>query len=325
MPFHSPATHRPLTGPGAPAVAPACALRVAAAPLAALPPVLLSLALLLLMAGPASAQVTVGQVDDFEIPGDVESWERGSNVDGALELTADGGGQSGKLVTFNLSQWSGDYLAAGVDSIRVTLANPGSQEQLFVRLALGDALSPGTPSTWFSTLQEVNLLPGQSATVTFSLAGLSLVRVQGSSTYQDVLSDVQALRILHNPEPDARGAPVLGFLRIDDITAIGGTTTDAAPATPSPAAELRPAHPNPFNPSTTVTFTLPAAGPAELVITDLRGRHVRTLASGTLAAGAHRAVWTGQDDRGRPVPSGVYLARLQAAGTVQSQRLSLIK
>jgi hypothetical protein len=281
--------------------------------------------MMLLLAAPASAQVTVGQVDDFETPGDEEAWQRGSNVAGALELAADGGGPSGKLVTFNTAQWSGDYLAAGVDSIRVDLENPGSQEELFVRLALGDALSPGVPSTWFSTLQEVDLLPGQSATVTFALDELSLVRVQGSATYEDVLSAVNTLRILHNPEPDARGAPVIGFLRIDNITALGGTTTDAAPAAPGPVAELRPAYPNPFNPSTTVQFMLPAAGPAKLVITDLRGRHVRTLASGTLAAGTHRAVWTGQDDRGRAVSSGVYLARLQASGTVQSQRLSLIK
>jgi hypothetical protein len=71
--------------------------------------------------------------------------------------------------------------------------------------------------------------------------------------------------------------------------------------------------PNPFNPRTTIRFTLPADGGARLAIYDLAGRLVRTLVAGSLAAGEHEAVWDGCDDAGRAQASGSYLARLEAA------------
>ncbi len=301
-------------------------------PLSSRRPLLLASTLLLatalcgaIAAAPASAQVSVGQVDGFDTIGSTDFWERGANVDFALELTADGNGRTGKLVTFNVIQWSGDYLTAGVQAIRMDLENPGSQEPLFIRVALGDALNPGTPgSTWFSSLAAVELAPGQSATVTFDLDELALVRVQGTASHADVLGDVRALRILHNPEAAARGVNVIGFLRVDDITALGGATTAAPAAVAVP--RLLPAYPNPFNPATTVSFSLPAAAPrVELVVTDLRGRLVRTLHAGGLPAGTHRVVWNGQDARGEAMASGVYLGTLRAGTTLQSQRLTLLK
>ncbi|MDD5720440.1 MAG: FlgD immunoglobulin-like domain containing protein, partial [Candidatus Krumholzibacteria bacterium] len=68
--------------------------------------------------------------------------------------------------------------------------------------------------------------------------------------------------------------------------------------------------PNPFNPSTTVTFDLPRNGTVSLQIFDLRGRLVATLHRGTLPAGRHRAVWDGGDSDGRPAAAGIYLVRL---------------
>lgn len=70
--------------------------------------------------------------------------------------------------------------------------------------------------------------------------------------------------------------------------------------------------PNPFNPMTTISFALPAAGRAALTVFDAKGRRVRELWSGTLPAGTHEFVWDGRDTRGRAMPSGVYFGRLQA-------------
>jgi M6 family metalloprotease-like protein len=84
-------------------------------------------------------------------------------------------------------------------------------------------------------------------------------------------------------------------------------------------------YPNPFNPSTTVSFELAVAGRAELTIYSLDGRRVATLAAGELPAGRHAAVWNGCDDGGRPVASGSYACRLWTeAGTI-SRRLTLVK
>jgi hypothetical protein len=84
----------------------------------------------------------------------------------------------------------------------------------------------------------------------------------------------------------------------------------APPAAPAPALAN---HPNPFNPRTTLRFTVTAPGRVVLDIYDLRGRRVRRLLDAQLAAGARTAVWDGRDEGGREVGSGVYLARLQEA------------
>lgn len=88
---------------------------------------------------------------------------------------------------------------------------------------------------------------------------------------------------------------------------------------------LHGATPNPFNPRTTLSFSLPATAPAQLSIHDLRGRRVVTLLDGPLAAGKHQVSWDGRDANGRNVTSGVYVARLQSGGEIRSVRVALSK
>ncbi len=84
-------------------------------------------------------------------------------------------------------------------------------------------------------------------------------------------------------------------------------------------------HPNPFNPQTVVRYAVPEAGPVRLSVYDPRGRLVRTLVNEDLPAGSREAVWKGEDDGGRRVASGVYLAVLETAGGTLSHKLSLVK
>jgi hypothetical protein len=85
------------------------------------------------------------------------------------------------------------------------------------------------------------------------------------------------------------------------------------------------ASPNPFNPHTTIYFDLPAAANVDLVVYDLAGRRVKTLATGFLPAGQHRAPWNGRDESGRLVASGTYVCRLRAGNHVESERIMLLK
>ena len=87
---------------------------------------------------------------------------------------------------------------------------------------------------------------------------------------------------------------------------------------PQPAGfYLGPNYPNPFNPATTITYSLDKSGPIELLIFDLLGRTVRTLVHGAQTSGLHSVVWAGLDDAGRQLPTGLYFYRLTklAAGT----------
>jgi len=101
-----------------------------------------------------------------------------------------------------------------------------------------------------------------------------------------------------------------------DILALDVVTVAPAPVTLLQLA----AYPNPFNPTTTLAFDLPRDGPVRLDVHDLAGRRVARLLDGIRAAGAHRIDW-----QPAGLASGVYVARLQAAGVVALRRLVLVR
>jgi hypothetical protein len=84
-------------------------------------------------------------------------------------------------------------------------------------------------------------------------------------------------------------------------------------ATATPVAMTPRIYPNPFARGTAVTFSTSRPEPATVTVFDVAGRAVRTLASGPMDAGPHVLPWDGRDDRGRPVPAGVYFLRVDAA------------
>ena len=88
---------------------------------------------------------------------------------------------------------------------------------------------------------------------------------------------------------------------------------------------LHDAYPNPFNPTTVISYYLPQAGFVNLKVYDLMGREIRNLTSGFENAGMNSAMWDAKDNQGNIVSSGVYIYRLEAAGQAQSNKLILLK
>jgi len=85
-------------------------------------------------------------------------------------------------------------------------------------------------------------------------------------------------------------------------------------------------YPNPFNPSTVVTFKLPREAPVKLEVFSLLGQRVKVLVESQYEAGVHQVVWTGVDDWGSKVPSGVYFCRLVSGkNIVQTRKMLLTK
>jgi hypothetical protein len=105
----------------------------------------------------------------------------------------------------------------------------------------------------------------------------------------------------------------------------GKTAVDERQGAAIPRALKLRNYPNPFNPSTTITFNLPAPGKATLAIYNTAGQLVRTLVSGARVAGSHRFEWNATDNHGVRVASGLYLARLEVDGLVSQVRLVLAK
>jgi hypothetical protein len=85
------------------------------------------------------------------------------------------------------------------------------------------------------------------------------------------------------------------------------------------------AAPNPFNPSTTISYRVPAAGRVSIRVYDVHGREVATLLDDEATAGAHTVAWTGRDHAGNEAGSGVYFARIVHAGAARTYKLVLLK
>jgi len=84
-------------------------------------------------------------------------------------------------------------------------------------------------------------------------------------------------------------------------------------------------YPNPFNPQTTISFSLGRSEWAKIGVYDLGGRLLSVLADRTYDAGHHTIVWYGNDAMGRVLPSGSYVVRLETESAVETQKVSLIR
>ena len=84
-------------------------------------------------------------------------------------------------------------------------------------------------------------------------------------------------------------------------------------------------YPNPFNPSTTIRYSLEKDGHVSLKIYDTLGRKVKTLVDGIEPAGQREIVWDGTDNTGNHVSSGVYMYVLSSGANIKTHKMLLEK
>lgn len=84
-------------------------------------------------------------------------------------------------------------------------------------------------------------------------------------------------------------------------------------------------YPNPFNPSTTISFSLANDGRASLAIYNLKGQLVTKLLDAQMTKGTHKIVWNGLDSHNRSVASGMYLYRLESGNYNSVKKMLLMK
>jgi hypothetical protein len=92
-----------------------------------------------------------------------------------------------------------------------------------------------------------------------------------------------------------------------------------------PSVSLAQNTPNPFNPTTTISFTLPERELVTLAIYDVSGQLVRTLVNNVREYGKNLVTWDGRDDAGVAVGSGVYFYRLTAGKFSESKKMVMLK
>ncbi len=261
-----------------------------------------------------------------------------------VQYLATGGNPDGHLRCFNFGSeeayitaplnFCGDWTdldGSGVVRFDHDLANDGgapvAAPMKIVLIGAG-----GTAEHVFPTLPE----PGVWTTYAADLEASSWTVTAG--TWPALLADVQAVMLLTEFTPsfdqnlfdNIYVGPRLDYYGDGNRNLM----PDACEMAPTSARETPPNRgdltldnfPNPFNPSTTIVYSLPADGKVDLSVYDIRGRLVKTLTRGELrAAGIGNATWRGDDEQGRPVAGGVYLVRLQANGRVATLRVAVIK
>ena len=91
------------------------------------------------------------------------------------------------------------------------------------------------------------------------------------------------------------------------------------------AYKLFPNFPNPFNPTTKITYILPKASTVYLAVYHMLGQQIRTLVNRHQAAGRYTVEWNGLNNSGEIIPSGVYMYTIEAGDFMQSKKMTLLK
>jgi hypothetical protein len=182
---------------------------------------------LLLIPRPASAIVN-GQLDNFE-DGTTMGWAgalpqvKTGGPSGAgdhyLELSADGAGSGGRLTTFNLQQWLGNYVVQGVTAIEIDLRNQGATT-LSIRLGFKSQNLMNSPG-YLSA--PVTLAAGSGwQHFSISIAAANMIPIGGPSAYNTFFSTgIGDARIINEVgATNLNGDPIVGQLGIDNVHAV---------------------------------------------------------------------------------------------------------
>jgi M6 family metalloprotease-like protein len=205
------------------------------------------------------------------------------------------------------------YLRGGYFAPAVSSISPSAGDNDGV-VAIGDLLGQGFVYGATFLLRDASMNEYAAATVEWVgkaklTGGIDLYGVPGG------IYDV----VVRNPDGQ-EGVLAAGFTVNDVVTGIGspGLLVDA----------LRQNHPNPFNPVTTIRYSIKERGRVTLAVYNAAGQRVRTLVDEVQspAENGFSVLWDGRNDAGGPVASGVYLYKLTTAGGYQAvKKLVLLK
>ena len=160
-----------------------------------------------------------------------------------------------------------------------------------------ETFSTSTDVSHITSTGPFNLLPGQSDTASFGvIGGIDWTAFMASAAsaeqkYGELLTDVDGGFVASLPEK----------------------------------LTLYQNRPNPFNPATTIAFTMTRAGNVRVEVFDILGRLIRRLYDGPFQAGNHKLIWDGYDKSGRPAPSGIYLYRVRSGDEIRTRKMILMK
>ena len=207
-----------------------------------------------------------------------------------------GGTQGSPLFVIDVTTLSyGSVLVGEESELPIVISNNGTASMI-VSLTTQAPFSVETPNL---------VIPaGENATVNVTFSPTAEGVVSGELT---ILSDDNSAPVT-TVQLSGTGSPVDNDDNVNPVI-----------------TELKGNYPNPFNPSTTIAFSLKDSGPVRVDIYNMSGQRVKTLINGDLPAGNHSIVWNGTDSSSRGVASGVYFFKMQAGKYTSTKKMIMMK
>ncbi|MFZ4622192.1 MAG: CotH kinase family protein [Bacteroidota bacterium] len=219
----------------------------------------------------------------------------------------------------------------------VELYNPTSSAVRLTNKFLTD--KNGTFTKWKFTQPDLSLPPGGRVIVwcdeeldqkgihaNFKLSAggefIALTDSDGVTVLDSITFGAQKKDLSFGRYPD--GSASWDFMLPSPLKA-NTSITSVRPSGSIPKDFTVAAFPNPFNPATTIRYSLPKEQSVTMSITDLLGREVWNRSAERISGGEHSIVWNGKNDRGVSLSSGMYLFRLQAGKSYSILKLMLLK
>ncbi|MDD3525082.1 MAG: choice-of-anchor J domain-containing protein, partial [Candidatus Cloacimonetes bacterium] len=112
---------------------------------------------------------------------------------------------------------------------------------------------------------------------------------------------------------------------VDNVSVHSGASSNDDNSAPVVRTELKGNYPNPFNPQTTIRYSVKENSPVSIEVYNLKGQLVKRLVNSEKAAGEHSIVWNGTDLNNRPVSSGVYFYKMNAGKYSATKKMIMMK
>lgn len=286
---------------------------------------------LLCLSAAAQAAPVVGFVEHF--PGtSLQGWDggavesnpgsggKGGVGDGFLRISTPNGFQHNLGVRSSGAQYTGDWLAAGIEQVRLWLNDVGADDPLEIHFSIGT----------FTNLWQYDaaFLPPHQEWAEFVVdltSSAGWTRIIGSGTFTQALQGAQVVHLRHDLAPFMQAPDELdGDVGIDRILLSNGLldVRPGGPAAPR-ALQLAAPAPNPSRGDVALALELFEAGPVRIEVVDAMGRLVRRAM--LVSEGPGRRVWTwdGRDDGGRAMAAGHY--RVRASGPSGGMSRALVR
>jgi len=237
-----------------------------------------------------------------------------STEGGVLTLTASGSGSAVVTVTASDGTTTTDPITISFDEQVPVELSAFAGEVIDDRVVLNWATASQTNNAGFRVLRSTDQQNFEVVSELISGAGTTDALLDYTFTDEGIPAVEQVYYVLEQIDLDGT------IHRSNPIGVLLGARFLNLPTEFASAV-----YPNPFNPSTTISYDLPLEAEVSIVIYDAIGQEIRRLISQQHTAGRYSIQWDAKDHLGRSVGSGVYIAKILAGNNTATQKMLLLK